>query len=185
MKSSSLSRTRLYLRQKKAVFIHIPKCAGTSIKKALAPYGEDVGHKMMSIYGEARFSDHYFFTCMRNTYERLMSFCLYMGLPPKHIKNMCEWSRGNAWKFAPADRFLDIDRVNRIIMYDNLQEDFDLVCRELEIPRIQLPTLNKTKHEHYSHYYTQELKAMVDEYYAKEIEMFDFKFEECVEVIRG
>jgi hypothetical protein len=70
-----------------------------------------------------------------------------------------------------------LNEVDHFIRFENFQEDFNVLCDKLHLPRTQLPHKNKTNHEHYSKYYTPCLAYLVYGLYKKDFEFFGYKGE--------
>lgn len=186
----------------KFIFVHIDKTGGTSCINAIFPYikvgqsGHDFYNKHIDItYYINTFENHqeYFkFTFVRNPFDRALSKYFHhyhrpTGGGTKIEKKAREmqfktWvKKGGLKVFKPQYNFmykeskLLVDFVGR---FENLQEDFNIVCDKIGIPRQQLPHKNQSKHKHYTEYYDDETKEIVAEKYAKDIEYFGYEFGE-------
>jgi hypothetical protein len=198
--------------QKRFLFVHIPKTAGNSIQSILRRYSEDEivalrpeqdgierfglrnpnyyeikKHSTLAEYraalGEERFSGLYKFTCVRNPWDRMVS---YYFRPAQKAE---AWDRKEFKKLilkvlSVADYLrLDEDKdpfgnVDYIMRFENLADDFRSVCAILGIPDAQLPQYNRSNREHYSKYYDDELRELVSKRFGPEIERFGYALEE-------
>ena len=66
--------------------------------------------------------------------------------------------------------------VDFIGRYENLQEDFNKVLKDIGLPAMQLKHLNKFDRENYRSYYTEEDIEKVKKLYKRDIEYFGYKF---------
>lgn len=60
--------------------------------------------------------------------------------------------------------------------YENFVPDLQLVLDRLDID-CDIPHANPSRHDHYSHYYTDETRQIVAERYARDIAYFGYQFE--------
>jgi hypothetical protein len=213
----------------KFIFIHIPKCAGTSIENSLKtiatrkPFGYDrkVGGFLQHLtcseilhhdfLTKQDFDKHYKFAFVRNPFSRCVSEYIWrikrygnwinkpinvteLGktkLVTKNdvrqisfkdfVKREFPWQEKSFEQHMKpqiefthdADMNLMVDYVGR---FENLQQDFNIVCDRIGISRQQLPHDNKTNHKHYTEYYDDETREIVAKKYTKDIEYFGYEF---------
>jgi sulfotransferase famil protein len=198
--------------QNRFLFVHIPKTAGNSIQTILRHYSEDEivalradqdgierfglrnpnykikKHSTLGEYraalGEAQFRDLYKFTCVRNPWDRMVSY--YFGT----TQLVESWNRKEFKKLilkaVSVTDYLRLDKgesdpfgnVDYIIRFENLVDDFRAVSARLGIPDAPLPQYNRSNREHYSKYYDAELRELIRKRFAPEIERFGYAFEE-------
>jgi Sulfotransferase family len=197
--------------RKRFLFVHIPKTAGNSIQSVLRDYSEDQlvalrkeqdgierfglrnpkykikKHSMLSEYhdalGDEQFRSLYKFTCVRNPWDRMVS---YYFTPTQNPET---WDRkkfrdiiSKAISVADylrlgeggEDPFANVDYVMR---FENLADDFRAVCMAIGISPATLPQYNRSRRDHYSKYYDNELRELVRARFAPEIERFGYAFE--------
>ena len=198
--------------QKRFLFVHIPKTAGNSIQSVLRDYSEDQlvalrkeqdgierfglrnpkyqlkKHSMLRDYcdalGPEQFRDLYKFTCVRNPWDRMVSYYFTPTQNPE------AWNRkkfreiiSKAVSVADYLRLEDSEEdpfanVDHIIRFENLADDFGAVCAAIDISPPTLPQYNRSTRDHYSKYYDDELRELVRFRFAAEIERFNYTFEE-------
>ena len=77
-------------------------------------------------------------------------------------------------EFVEYDGEIFVDFLGR---FETLAKDYAEVCNKIGIPiDEELPVVNTSKHEHYTTYYTEELKQIIAEKYARDIELFGYEF---------
>jgi hypothetical protein len=74
-----------------------------------------------------------------------------------------------------GDPFGNVDYIMR---FENLADDFRAVCTAIGISPPTLPQYNRSSRDHYSKYYDDELRELVGARFAREIERFNYAFEE-------
>ena len=189
---------------KKFVLITPPKTASTSITDTLKPildikriipqidncydYIESLNnapakHKTANDYKQ--YTDQYHVAgCIRNPFDRLCSWWKWMPVFDKQYVDVTfnQFVKTNRKHpvFAPQYNFFTIDgqyKLDTLIRFENLQQDFDMFCGIVNLPRIKLAHVNNSNRGHYSEYYDDETREIVAKKYAKDIEMFGYEFE--------
>lgn len=198
--------------QNRFLFVHIPKTAGNSIQSVLREYSEDQlialrkeqdgierfglrnpkykikKHSRLSEYrdalGDEQFRSLYKFTCVRNPWDRMVSYYFTPTQNPEtwnrqkfremisKAVSVADYLRLDA---GEKDSFANVDHIMR---FENLAEDFRAVCIAIGVSPPTLPRYNRSDREHYSRYYDDELRELVRARFAPEIERFDYRFEE-------
>ena len=101
------------------------------------------------------------------------------------FKDFCIDCKNNPDKFPFGFRIYGIDNqiaVDFVGKYETLNKDFQYICKKLNLPcEGDLPKLrdqSRKDRKHYSEYYDDECKRIVEEHFSKEISCFKYAFEE-------
>jgi hypothetical protein len=187
------------------VFVHIPKSAGTSIRAALAPFGDsrsaaspDTTHETLPALLARRpeFATHFKFAFVRNPWERLVSFFFHarQRLAPTFpqfqamdgLEAMLRLiDRNVAWLCAmhavrPQCDYIYGPEGARLTdfvgRHEHLAVDFVRACRRIGISAA-LPRTNVSRHDHYAGYYNGWCRDFVAARYGRDIGEFGYAFD--------
>ncbi len=200
--------------QHRFLFVHIPKTAGNAVQNILRHYSDDEivcnehqdgverfgvrsarfdtrKHSTLAIYrrefGEELFGSLYKFTCVRDPWQRAISF--YFS--PHRGKTA--WDRQDFIEFLgtikPVAAFLSasetgvqplaeaVRNVDFLMRFESLEADFRTVCERIGVPAQPLPVRNRSRREDYRSYYDDETRALVGTLFHEEIELFGYAFD--------
>lgn len=116
----------------------------------------------------------YIFTIVRNPYDRVISHSSFthgIKTVPLQLQNFT-LPRPQLEYLKLQDQIM----VNNIIRFENFQSDFDKICKDLDLPKTQLPHIRKSKEGGYHQYYTEATKKMVYRVYRDEFDYFGYNF---------
>lgn len=185
--------------KKKFIFVHIPKAAGTSVRVALGEPKIGRQHLPWWIYQQAspkRFDEYYKFAFVRDPLERALSGYKYLKsggnksgdlIVSQYLKRYksfndfveCELLNGNMIYhpiFRPQSWYLcdwngDI-RVDYIGRFENLENDFNHIMKNMGLKQSGLPNINKSNgsDEVVSNY----SKVLIKKIYKDDYILFDY-----------
>ena len=151
----------------------------------------------LKIQNTLKYNSSFFkFSFVRNPWDRVVSAYEYLkgrGIINVSFKDFIlsgiEYTDVK-WHYAitqfdiigDGDSTLLVDFVGR---FEILQEDFNRVCKIIGIKPVKLPYKNNSTHSHYSVYYDDTLKEVVDKLYYKDIKIFGYEYEKTWERLCG
>lgn len=159
------------------IFIRNPKCATTSIVRALEADGSHVkkgsAHGNITLYPMRANR----IVSVRNPFDRIVSAWNHLGPD----QSFGDWLTGSPHEVAPG---IDIKRVsqmywlhgaNIVLRFERIEDDFSELARRIRIDA-KLPSLNARPHGHYREHFTPRLKEIVEDRFAYELERFGYAF---------
>jgi len=184
----------------KAIFIHIPRTAGSSIVKA--GIKEVYGHVSYDWYKNRipdEYDNYFKFAFVRNPWDRLVSIYFYLNQVQSPLDRL--WAEQNIKKYKTFEEFvlcwvneinirkymhfipqysylynnslqLEVDFVGR---FETLDKDYAIIANKLGIKPV-LPKVNSSNKLSYRDYYTPELVTIVSDVYRQDIDLFEYKY---------
>lgn len=190
--------------QTRSIFVHVPKCAGISVNKAL--YGNLAGgHRTLDqyirLFEPQALLDYFKFTIVRNPWDRVVSayHFLQRGGLNQHDAN---WFNAELRQFDDFDSFVDnwlcienarswyhfkpqVDYIcssesdltlDFIGYFENIEADFKIIANKLG-SNATLSQSNKSAHTDYRHYYSDQSAEKVAKVYQQDIEFLQYSFD--------
>ena len=170
-----------------AVFIHIPKNAGTSVRTLfenssfrIQPNKHADIHDIKKIF-PAVYSLYRKFTIIRNPYDKMVSWYFYLKRNLGEQHNVIEFNKwiqdpSKFWHANDPISYLKpqckwIDNTVEIIRFENLNEELNNFFGE----DIDLPITNKSNHNHYSTYYNKNSIDIIYDRYKEDFKRYNYK----------
>lgn len=186
---------------RRCVFVHIPRTAGTSISKSLGVSGPGL-HLTINWFPKRYFScafvrnpwdravSAFFFLSqggqaynLRNTFYKVIYFSKYKENFTHFVEGSLTENRPSVFRiphFRPQYEYicdkagnLSVDWVGK---YGNLEQDLHSLTEKLDLSIDQLPHLEPSKHKNYKKYYTEDTKEIVRKAYKQDVEKFNYSF---------
>lgn len=183
-------------RENKFIFTVNHKVGTISVTRGALPdrflsgkYQKTLYPQTFHSYTEVDFYRMFKFTIIRNPYDRMVSTVLYLQKTGRISPEIPfgEFVKKVFVKEGPAINphfhpqypsvFFNSRRfVNFIANLENIQEDWFYIAKKIGCTE-KLPRINKTPHRHYSTYYDDEIKQIVDRFYPEDVKYLGYDFE--------
>lgn len=170
----------------KFIFIHVPNTAGNSICHALqnaipdclayypnTNYTHKHGTVRDALQAIPDFDDYYSFGFARNPWERIYFF--YKYLAPLIKIEFDEFLINDRYRDFGSCASVMLSGVKFIGRYENLENDFKIVCQALGI-EAKLEQTVAVDVGDYREHYSEIGRAIITERYQQDIEMFGYEF---------
>lgn len=204
---------------KKFIYFHVYKVAGTSIRKSLKEFDDlsfsdfpfqknirfFIGSKVWflsswaidhikaeeaSKYLPAEIFNNYFkFSFVRNPWDWQVSLYHYMlqfKFHPQHrkISKMKSFDEYIEWRIAEdleLQKEFIYDKNGKLLIdfvgrFENIQNDFNIICSKINIPQMELPKANPSKHSFYKDYYNKHTRDLIASAFKEDIDTFNYEF---------
>lgn len=175
--------------EEKYSFFLIPKTGISTILSVLRESTKPNIDELTVLYRKSNHADNFKFCFIRNPWDRLVS-CYSNKVLRKKLYQEC-WnkdfeyfihyltkqhiptSEGHIRLQSNSFPVKDIDYIGS---FENFSKDFDYIINQKLKLNKQLVAKNPSKHEHYTEYYSDQSRRIVEELYKSDIELGNYKF---------
>lgn len=187
-------------KEKKFIFLHPMRNGGKSIELVLFNKANKNGsadhvkpNDWIKKLGEKEWNTYFKFGFTRNPWDRMVSLYFYRRNNLRSLgkitfeqylvklKDNVKMAKTQKDKFNQHEWFYhDRNPIDFIGKFENYEEDFDKVKKILNLDEsLKLPSVNASnKRKNYQEMYNDKTKSIVDEMFATDIEIFNYKFGE-------
>ena len=181
----------------KLIYFKPGKAAGTSIfRRNLQPLGGWIIQKdnpkefnnWLQNITDKELNSYFKFIFVRNPFSRLVSYWYdtFLSVYPNFkdlVKEGIFNKNGNPKKLhfqtqsglfsTPEGNILDLDFIGKV---ENIDNDWEILCNKINIPHQKLGHYTKNSYNKYTTYYDNETIDIVSEWYKKDLQIFNYKF---------
>jgi hypothetical protein len=153
-------------------------------------HGHISTQQIRPVLGDEVFDGYTKFAFVRNPFDRFVSYCAFMARETNYFETqprqymkwvITEQKPFDHLLFRPqhemvtaADGRLELDFVGR---NETMQASYDALCQRLGLAGAELGRANASKHRAWQEYYDRELVDLVSRHSARDLELFDYRFE--------
>lgn len=154
-----------------------------------------IGHGHVSVaqvkpvLGDEVFNRYFKFAFVRNPWDRFVSYCAFISRDTGRFENDPHgFMREMVYSPRPLQHLLyqpqnemlsdergelAMDFVGRV---EQMERDHITICRRLGVEPQPIEQINSSQHKPYTDYYNNDLRALIAHKYARDIELFDYRF---------
>ncbi len=135
------------------------------------------------------FSNYFKFAFVRNPWDRLVSEYEFIRKQTDHgrhqrvmkLESFAHFIKMQSQRRDAYQNQMLCDKNGKLLMdfvgrFENLNQDWEKLCKSANIPHQQLAHINKTKHRDFREYYDDASIELVADNWAEEIKLFDYSF---------
>lgn len=182
-------------KDKKFLFIHIPKTGGTSIERFLFNNRRSADHNSLNLHKEKNkdinFDEYYKFVAVRNPYLRAISGYTFIhnmmlrrrfkkgdkGLNPNTLTLELFFENdeiGTILKIKQLDFINDIKEMDYVMHTETLNDDMKHIANKYDLDINEFSKSNISNYRHFLKI-TPRFIEIINEKYAEEFELFGYK----------